>query len=399
MLSLENNRFFGDINVYDTTATLYWIYLNNNQLNGTVSWLNISSFWKTSLREFDISDNQLTGSVDWTFLRSMRSLTDFWLNDNHFTGDIDLSGVTHTLNTIYGYNNNFNGTINIDGITSNLEEMFFQNNSAIIGGINFNLIDHDGNKNLSNFPKLFLDEQVYCDINYCTVYDDYVLDTNCWIPQQRNNPPNGYCSGIEQCNDTCTPCAFDTNSSDRNCTVGNPITTLPTYNTTPLTTLTTRIVTSSATSIDTKPAATTYTSTEFKTEEKGSINAELARLINSWQVAGYLCLFGTVVTPIIVTIVAAIYHQDDKYSGCDKPNYLSIFSIFFMFGDFYSDLIFGVILALSGHYLWYFAMFFAIVPHLVCFQLYIEYFRQYLGIMLHQGLDIDIIIACVNSTQ
>ena len=93
------------------------------------------------------------------------------------------------------------------------------------------------------------------------------------------------------------------------------------------------------------------------------VNQELARLINSWQVAGYLCLFGSLLTPFVVVVIAVIYHRENKFNGCDKPNYFSIFSVFFMFGDFYSDLIFAVILALSGHYLWYFAIFFAIVPH------------------------------------
>ena len=106
--------------------------------------------------------------------------------------------------------------------------------------------------------------------------------------------------------------------------------------------------------------------TEFENSDNNNeVNAELAQLIKSWEIAGYLCLFGSLFTPIILCLIAVLYHemQNEKYFGCDKVNYLSIFSLFFMFGDFYSDLIFGVILALSNYYLWYFALFFSLIPH------------------------------------
>ena len=211
---IQYNQFFGDINTL-TLSSIHLLYMNNNQFNGTVSWQNMSN----SLQEFDISHNQLSGNVYWEILATLQGLTDFWLNDNHFIGDVDLSHARAVLNTIYGYNNDFDGTINMDGITSNLQQVFFQNNSGIVGGINFNLID--GNRSVPNLPRIYLDEHIYCDYCINLAENDYILNTNCWIPQNRNNTQNGYCGGIRECNNTCTPCLFNSNTTNNNCTDTN----------------------------------------------------------------------------------------------------------------------------------------------------------------------------------
>ena len=64
-------------------------------------------------------------------------------------------------------------------------------------------------------------------------------------------------------------------------------------------------------------------------------------------------------------IIGVIYHGQEKFHGCDKPNYFAIFWAFWNFGDLYSDLMFTMILILNSNNLWYFSTFFVLVPHFV----------------------------------
>ena len=368
-VNLSNNMFFGDINFNQLNSKVRFLYLNNNQFNGTFSLSYLTNSVQASIVELYIQNNKLSGTIDWQLLGTMYSLNEFLLNNNHFYGHIDLSNISTNLRIIHGYDNNFNGTININGITHNLDEVFFYNNSDIKGGINFNSIY--GNKSFPTSPKLYFDEYVYC--SYCINVPEnnsYLLESisnnsnDCWIPQDRNNTPNGYCAGIVQCNNTCTPCKRSKSST---CTIAIGNTTNSSGSATMIntTTSTTSETDKGNNLVSTYVTLDKFTSTFSRQTEKNTDDDYLASLIESWQLAGYFCLFGSLITPLILMSVAITYHRQDRFKGCDKPNYFSIFTVCFMFGDFYSDLIFSVILALSRHYLWYFAIFFALIPHFV----------------------------------
>ena len=84
-----------------------------------------------------------------------------------------------------------------------------------------------------------------------------------------------------------------------------------------------------------------------------------------WNVASYICLISSLTLPFIITIIVRIFHNQEKYVGCDKPNYAAIFAFFWNLGDFYSDIIFAFVLFFKGHDLWYFAMTFAVIPFII----------------------------------
>ena len=71
----------------------------------------------------------------------------------------------------------------------------------------------------------------------------------------------------------------------------------------------------------------------------------------------------TLLAPILLILAGWRYHNKYIFYGCDKPNYFAIVSCFWNIGDFYSDLIFAMILLLTQHWLARIALAFAIVPH------------------------------------
>ena len=92
---------------------------------------------------------------------------------------------------------------------------------------------------------------------------------------------------------------------------------------------------------------------------------DLVEITWLWEAASYICLGVSLIVPCILSIIVLIFHRRKKFYGCDKPNYLAIFSFFWNFGDFYSDIIFGFVLLFQRNKLWYFAAIFALVPYVI----------------------------------
>ena len=83
-----------------------------------------------------------------------------------------------------------------------------------------------------------------------------------------------------------------------------------------------------------------------------------------WEVASYLCFSLSLIAPFILSIIVYIFHKQERFYGCDKPNYLAIFSFFWHVGDLYSDIIFACVLIFQENKLWYFATTFVFVPYM-----------------------------------
>ena len=180
----------------------------------------------------------------------------------------------------------------------------------------------------------------------------------------------GYCNGVAGCNGTCGACVWTWCGNYSKTSIN---TTSTTTALTALTTITDTTETMQSTNwIQTTVSAESTLSTTRKRisstvaivgNERSGTKFLLAKTLKSWQVGGYICLIGSLTMPIVVSLFVWNFHKNQKFDGCDKPNYVSIFSAFWHFGDFYSDLIFAMVLTLSSYYLWYFAMFFSLVPH------------------------------------
>ena len=111
---------------------------------------------------------------------------------------------------------------------------------------------------------------------------------------------------------------------------------------------------------------TQYETTETTQDPSGMNNnddEDVENWLKTWEIGGYVCLSFSLILPVILCIIAHIYHSKNIFCGCDKPNYFSIFACCWNFGDFYSDLIFTFILISTKNPLWYFGLFFSFVPH------------------------------------
>ena len=99
-------------------------------------------------------------------------------------------------------------------------------------------------------------------------------------------------------------------------------------------------------------------------DHKQHIEKDLVKITVIWEVGSYLCLSLSLVTPFILSIIVHIFHRQEKFYGCDKPNYVAIFSLFWHIGDLYSDVIFAFVLIFQKNKLWYLATTFVVVPYM-----------------------------------
>ena len=121
------------------------------------------------------------------------------MQHNCIRGNIDLSFIEFdesNLNLLYGNDNSFDSTINLGAITSTTQSVYFHNNPFITGGVNFDTIASTSDE----YPQIWLDNDIYCDT------DVYCATLSCAIPQNRDNPSDGYCSGKTNCENTCGVC-------------------------------------------------------------------------------------------------------------------------------------------------------------------------------------------------
>ena len=192
---------------------------------------------------------------------------------------------------------------------------------------------------------------VYCDFGdvcniYCDTYYSCVgVDVHCYGECNINCDTEivGYCPDVFYYSTTGGPVADTTTTKTTKTVTMNPIATEST-------------------------TSNTAIASEFETTKSGlstGSGEDWSALIRTWEVGGFIAFIMSLTLPIFVSIVAFIYHKQSKYHGCDKPNYFAIFACFWNFGDFYSDLIFTFILISTQNTLWYFAVFFCLVPHFV----------------------------------
>ena len=117
---------------------------------------------------------------------------------------------------------------------------------------------------------------------------------------------------------------------------------------------------------NTYPSGNELTSTDSHSPDSiDNESNEVTTWTTMWENGGYIVLGGSFGMPLLLTGIGIIYHGQEKFYGCDKPNYFAIFWAFWNFGDLYSDLIFTMILLFESSNLWYFSMFFVCVPYTV----------------------------------
>ena len=90
--------------------------------------------------------------------------------------------------------------------------------------------------------------------------------------------------------------------------------------------------------------------------------------LEDWELGTTGFLLAMAVIPImIIGLHYFVVTISSKYKAhtLDDVNYVSILKCFFNSGDFFSDLVFAMLLLFSNHYLKYFALIFSIVPHIL----------------------------------
>ena len=97
------------------------------------------------------------------------------------------------------------------------------------------------------------------------------------------------------------------------------------------------------------------------------VDPELARLIKTWEIGGFVVMIGSLIIPFLIVFIGKWYEKMNiqRFGRIDKANYFSVFAAFWNFGDFWSDLMFCMILVLSDNFLWYYGVLFSFLPHFV----------------------------------
>ena len=227
----------------------------------------------------------------------------------------------------------------LDGNVTGVSQIYIGGSRGLVGGIissdNQDVTLYSGSYNAMLFTVLYCNYGDECDV-FCDSYDSCKSSTV-------------YCYG---------------NNCDINCFTGfgdcpdrYDYTLSPTNNPSYPTNLPTQLPT-------TWTFMPTQTPIGSESASGGDGDARLLAVIETWTVGGYVVLFSSLIIPIILTIIACIYHKNDDFNGCDKPNYFALFLAFWVFGDFWTDLSFCMILWFGNHYLAPYATAFLLIPHL-----------------------------------
>ena len=161
-------------------------------------------------------------------------------------------------------------------------------------------------------------------------------------------------NGTQTSHPTTTTTAVTTTTSTTSTTVTHDVTTTAAGNS------------KAELSIMTSEATTTRLSV---TDGEKFEEVDVAYSVKSWEIGGYFCLIGSLTAPIILLMFSRIYHSQKEFCGCDKPTYFALFACFWNMGDFYSDLIFTMILFIKSEsddyilFLFYVSLGFSLIPH------------------------------------
>ena len=99
--------------------------------------------------------------------------------------------------------------------------------------------------------------------------------------------------------------------------------------------------------------------------------------LESWEMGSYACLILSIIIPLILIIIGKIYHSNDEFIGCDSPHYMAIFLCFWNIGDFYSDLIFCMILLFDNSKLFIYSLIFILFPYVLSCAISMYYIRKW----------------------
>eukprot|EP00986_Skeletonema_menzelii_P008781 scaffold3803_cov151-Skeletonema_menzelii.AAC.8 len=116
----------------DDDGSLEKLWLNNNQLTGTIpSEIGLME----NLKQLKLYENQLTGTIP-SEIGSMENLEELWLNNNQLTGTIPSEiGLMKNLKYLILHDNALTGTIPSEiGLMENLV-LFFLHDNALTGAI------------------------------------------------------------------------------------------------------------------------------------------------------------------------------------------------------------------------------------------------------------------------
>lgn len=96
-----------------------------------------------------------------------------------------------------------------------------------------------------------------------------------------------------------------------------------------------------------------------------SNNDPYTQFIKSNQIVGYLFIISIISLFLLIFASGVLYHSQKKFHGRDKPNYFGFFTACCSLADFYSDIMFVIVLLLVESSLVYFALCFTFVPYII----------------------------------
>ena len=96
--------------------------------------------------------------------------------------------------------------------------------------------------------------------------------------------------------------------------------------------------------------------TAFKSNNEAAVGS-------SWVVASQICFILALTIPWLIICAGCQFKK--RFAGADRPRYSYVLKLFWNIGDFYSDVIFAMVLLISNHYLFIYGMFFTLTPHII----------------------------------
>ena len=89
------------------------------------------------------------------------------------------------------------------------------------------------------------------------------------------------------------------------------------------------------------------------------------RTIEAFEIASQVCIGLGLVIPLIITIIGCGVHRSGNMQGFDRPRYPAVWKTFCNMADFYTDIIFAMVLIVRSHWLAWYCAFFTFVPHFI----------------------------------